>query len=295
MKIYADILFSINFFMDLFIIYASAVVLRYKNGIKKAAAVALASAFMGCVFQILFIGNVPANVLLGVFLLGFMVKAYFKPKEIKTFMHQSSVMLMVSFFTSGFFVWLSGYSNLKYFVANYFSLTAVVFAVCFVSVMMVFWLWHKKIRQTIFERKKYIDAELFWKDRKTDIRIFVDSGCMLEKSLSGRSVIIVSLFEIKGLFSDKFVLEMTECKGTEEILLLWQKYDMADDIEMISFSTAAGMGHLPCLKCRGSFRCDGKEITADVSAGIFMGNLFAGNDCGGIIGAEELENLMGGD
>ena len=140
MKIYADMLFSINFFMDFFIIYASAVMLRYKNGIKRTVTVAFASAFMGSAFQIVFYGSAVANVMLGVFLLGFMVKAYFKPREIRIFMHQSSVMLMVSFFTAGFFVWLSGYSNLKYFAVNYFSFTIMVFAVCFTAALGIFWL-----------------------------------------------------------------------------------------------------------------------------------------------------------
>ena len=166
---------------------------------------------------------------------------------------------------------------------------------CFVSVLAVFYLWHKKIRQAVFERKKYADAEIIWNDKKTDIRIFVDSGCMLEKSPCGRSIIIVSLYEIKSLFPKDYIMETAECKTEEEIMLLAKEYDISEEFEVILFSTAAGAGTLASLKCQAVIKTDRRAVLSDVSAGIFMGSLFADNDCGGIIGAEELKNIMGGD
>jgi len=161
MKIYADILFSINFFMDIFIIYVSGVFLKYKTEFKSILFSSFVCAFVCSVFQILFFGNAAVNLLLMVSALLLLVKKTLKPANVKSLLNSCITVVFVSFFTAGIFIWIYSYSNFFYYMAEYFSLSAAVFSLCFAVSAATFFVWTKKMRQMTVEKDTYLKTKIF--------------------------------------------------------------------------------------------------------------------------------------
>ena len=91
-------------------------------------------------------------------------------------------------------------------MAEYFSLSAAVFSLCFAVSAATFFVWTKKMRQMTVEKDTYLKAKIKYESREIEINLFIDSGCTLKKS-TDRSIIIAEIYEIKD-FDARFFLTM---------------------------------------------------------------------------------------
>lgn len=280
MKIYADILFSVNFFMDLFVFYASSVILRCGAGIKKIAAVSAMCAFFCTAGAVLFLQSLLLTVSAAAAVLCFAVKVLFKPPSLKSFLNCCAAVICVSFFAAGIFIWIYGYSNIFWFIHNDFLLTAAVFAVSLGFVWGIFFLWNKKIRRLAAEQADFVKCVAERNGKKEEINLFIDSGCMLTENGEGRIIFIAQLGDIMRLLTE------------EEVCKILNK-EKDDEFEKAEFLTAAGKGFFKCIKCKASFETEGIEKNADVLIAVSAAPLFSDSDFGGIIGKKALKNVMG--
>lgn len=289
--LYVDILFSINFFMNVCVLYISTVLLRHKVAIKTILAMSFLWALICSVFAVFFIKNTIINIFLAGTMLLISAKVIFKPPNLKILFNRCLVILFTSFFMAGIFVWVCGYSNLLFFIHNDFVLTGSIFLISFLLVMTIFGIWHKKIRLMTFEENKYVLCLLEYNNKNLEINLFIDSGCMLTKTADGRCIFLIETYEILTFFEDEFSCEVLSCEGGDFISVS-KAYGKEKDFEMIEISTASGKTILPGLKCKATFKMTDFQKQEEVLAVMYNGEFFTDNDCKGIIGADMLKIIM---
>ena len=280
MKIYADILFSVNFFMDLFVFYATSVILRCKAGIKKIAVVSALCAFLCTTVILLFLQSILLMLSSAAAILCFAVKVLFKPPSAKSFLNCCVAVICVSFFAAGIFTWIYGYSNIFWFIHNDFLLTATIFVISLLTLWGIFFLWNKKMRMLAAEQADFVKCVAERNGKKEEINLFIDSGCMLTENSEGRTVFIVQLTDIMNLLTEEETYKILDKECTEEF-------------EKAEILTATGKGFFKCIKCRAVFENGDLAKSADVLIAVSVKPLFSDNGCEGIIGKNALKNVLG--
>ena len=296
MTIYADVIFCVNFFMDMFIFYISCIFMRYKVPVKRLLFFSGMCALLCSIVSIIFFKKSSISILLSIFVFIFSIKMIFKPPSIKIFLNNCAVVMFSAFFTAGIFLWVINMSGIMWFIKNDFFVTTGVFVLCFAVSMGVFTIYHKKVRTNVFESSSFVKAVLCYNEKESEIELLVDTGCNIGINTTGSHTAIVELSSVTGLLSKETSANIILGMDTDEIINKSKITECEDVFGKLEFKTASGNGSIPSFKCicRLYFN-DGKHVEIEnMVIGIYNSVLINDSSCKGIIGSRELKQIWEG-
>lgn len=210
MKIYADMLFAINFSMDLVSLFLSASIMKRKIHKKR---ILIASAIGGAygVLDVILTLNSAISVVLGVFVSFLMCFIAYFEKSIKRFTALYVIYWGVSASLGGFMSVLYSFLNkiLAKYIENY-NYTTVYTGARFFVIASLSILASVLIGRVFSSEKDIKSAEVLVKieEKEYCFGALCDSGNLLREPLSGKSVILIS----SGTQLGKKILQLPDIK-----------------------------------------------------------------------------------
>lgn len=216
MVIYIDILFLINFFMNIFILWAVSFVFLCKTTLKRLFFAAFLSAFMYCASIMYISFSLKCNLALSLVIESVMVVIAFKPKSTSIFFKNIIFTYVTAIVLGGvsFYVW-----NL--FKGGFFSVKVLAISVliCYGAIK----LFIGYADRFFVKRKSYTSVEIFINGSSLDFDALIDTGF----SLSNPKIIIVEKSKIP-LSGKESVTEIPfKSLGNENGIIFGIKSDFA--------------------------------------------------------------------
>lgn len=207
-KIYVDVLFCINLFMNFFLLWIVSVLSKKKSGFIRKLFSSFVLSFLYCMTfffpHMTILYSIP-----GCFcLLSIGIGIAFKPKSWKEFASLLCMSYGVSFAVGGVCMaifFLTGYSKLigegMYFTIKHFPFKVLLAStgVCYI-VLKIGKEW---IEANITNHRDFCTTIIQSKGKEISVRMLVDTGNGLKDPFTGHDVIIASFSAIQELFSQE--------------------------------------------------------------------------------------------
>lgn len=219
LEVYPDIIFIINFFMDLFLLYVLKVINKKSSSLIKLL---IASAIGGIATALL--GIFPwLNVLIRFILMNIvtslvMIRIAFGKLYLSDMLKQILVFYVITYFFGGLINSIYYYTDIKIIITNlgnghYLSnlswgtlIISILIIIPFVLVLIWLYKWYKSNSREIYD----VDLKLL--DKSIHIKGFMDSGNCLYDPINKKPVIVVDEETIKELISPEFYLCLEKAK-----------------------------------------------------------------------------------
>mgnify|MGYP001943970338 FL=1 len=219
LEVYPDIIFIINFFMDLFLLYVLKVINKKSSSLIKLL---IASAIGGIATALL--GIFPwLNVLIRFILMNIvtslvMIRIAFGKLYLSDMLKQILVFYVITYFFGGLINSIYYYTDIKIIITNlgnghYLSnlswgtlIISILIIIPFVLVLIWLYKWYKSNSREIYD----VDLKLL--DKSIHIKGFMDSGNCLYDPINKKPVIVVEEETIKELISPEFYLCLEKAK-----------------------------------------------------------------------------------
>lgn len=224
LEVYPDIIFIINFFMDLFLLYILKIINKKSSSLIKLL---IASAVGGLAAALL--GIFPwLNVLIRFILMNIvtsliMIRIAFGKLYLSDMLKQILVFYVITYFFGGLINSIYYYTDFKIIIMNlgrghYLSnlswrsiVLSIMIILPFVLGLLWFYRWYKSNTREIYD----VDLKLF--DKSIHIKGFMDSGNCLYDPINKKPVIVVEEETIKELISPEFYMYLEEAKSYLEV------------------------------------------------------------------------------
>lgn len=242
MEIYADIVFAVNFFMDLFILWGAGQFMG-----KKLRPIWLsAAAFVMALLYVLFIVFVPhsivANILASILLITLGVYIAFRPKHIKELVQLVGFSYIFAFAVGGFGLALFSFTNVGSLLVSTgqmpqsFSLNILLGSSA--AFYIIVKLLKSRYARRVIKRQILCDVEIFVSDRQQHFKALVDTGHSLLDPISNTPVIIAEFSVVKQFLPDPLKLIFYENRESDLHTITQGNLDhnFVGRIRMIPFS-----------------------------------------------------------
>lgn len=224
LEVYPDIIFIINFFMDLFLLYILKIINKKSSSLIKLL---IASAVGGLAAALL--GIFPwLNVLIRFILMNIMtslimIRIAFGKLYLSDMLKQILVFYVITYFFGGLINSIYYYTDFKIIIMNlgrghYLSnlswrsiILSIMIILPFILGLLWFYKWYKSNSREIYD----VDLKLF--DKLIHIKGFMDSGNCLYDPINKKPVIVVEEETIKELISPEFYMYLEEAKSYLEV------------------------------------------------------------------------------
>lgn len=214
-KIYADVVFLINLFMDFFIFWITGKLMKVKSSNIHIFFGSLVTAVLYCMILFVPVFNHFYNFLGAVFILSIGIGIAFRPKRWKTFFllllfsHISAFAVggtaMALFYSFHFFPFIgenAGISRAHFSLKLLFASTAAIYIILKIGTV-----W---IQANIIDRKSYCSLKIFFGEKEEQFTALIDTGNLLSDPFTGNTVIVAEFTEIQKFFSPEIRLAFYE-------------------------------------------------------------------------------------
>lgn len=210
-EIYADIVFLVNFIMDVFIFWIVGKLLRQKTRFIKILLGGFVSTLLFCLLIFVpFLNdfyNLP--VLIAILMLG--IKITFDAKSIREFLKLTVIFNIVSFCVGGMGIAIFYYTNISDVIGNMvgfyiedFSFKILISVSCFTYLILKIAVnWYKKYA---IKKQKFYCIKVFFDDCVEEFVSLVDTGNSLSDPLTENPVVIAEFNSIKAFLPDEIKL-----------------------------------------------------------------------------------------
>ncbi len=215
-KIYVDVLFLNDLFMDSLLLYISAKLMKIKPSFLKFFLAALVGAVFSTVMFFYSAGPL-AELILKILVCVAMVEIAFFPRSLSSFLKQSSVFFAVSLLCGGIGFSLLYYTGLGAYFGAVYSGTAVYLNFPIYKLMLSAILCYIVLSLSTSAIKKYknqasfiYDVKVCYNKREIQFKALYDSGNSLKDVATNKSVMILrwekarKLFDTQKSFEDFF-------------------------------------------------------------------------------------------
>ncbi len=269
MVIYADLIFMINFIMDLLCLYVSGKVMNFKMGKLRLVMGATLGAIYGVVSAVFTLTEPFCS-----FAVSFlMIYISFSIKSIVSFLKTVLLMYSVGMLLGGIMTFLQRviYENRNSFLfkdgVDFFTFL-ILAAVIFVFIML-----SGKIFSIYIQRKNVV-CEIYAGAMSKKVTLMMDTGNTLKDPYTGKAVVIVKADVLDELLGEGGIhRNFLECSETDAI---------EGKLHFVSAKTVAGVCLLPVIGSLKIARCGmGKrrtELAAVVASDTSLSNDYSGND-----------------
>ncbi len=261
MDIYADVIFEINFFMDLIIFYISSKLLGVKVFIGRLLFGAFVSAMLYCLFIFTPLQKYMCTAM-AIAMLFISVLIVYKPVKISEMLFDAFCVTAVSFVVGGtalgIFYYINIGNSISLSVNGYFPL-GILFTACSITFVVVNIV--KKIMQNNAVKKQlFCNVDILCGNKKVCIRALVDTGNSLTEPISGKPVIITELCAVRNIIPKKlFRLANDKNKKTEEIFYLSKDDEYINRLSLVPFKSVGNNNGL--LLCFAADKAEIDDIT----------------------------------
>lgn len=210
-KIYADIVFLINLFMDFFIFWITGKLIKVKSSNIHIFFGSLVTAVLYCMILFMPLLNHFYNLLGAVFILSIGIAIAFRPKKWKTFFllllfsHISAFAVggtaMALFYSFHFFPFIGENAGIS---RTHFSLKLLLASTAGIYIVLkIGTVW---IQANIIDRKSYCSLKIFFGQKEEQFTALIDTGNLLLDPFTGNTVIVAEFTEIQKFFSPEIRL-----------------------------------------------------------------------------------------
>lgn len=277
MVVYVDILFMVNFLMDLTIVWAAGMLLRLSIKPLRLIAGAALSGVMYIIVLYMPYGGRLIQLAAVILPMTLSVIIAYRPKNIKELVIQVLICTAVSFAAAGIIFMVMCFKSYGHRdILSGFSYKILVLSS--VSVYIAIKLGRDILRKTA-GRKEYYDIRLCVDNRSIDIRALADSGNSLRDELGGNEIIIADCDTLKPLFPPDF--EFTDdAVGMFSVL---SATSFKTRIRLIPFKSLGNPNGLMLGLKADLAEMKGHESRNNIIIGIYCGRLDAGGRFNAII------------
>lgn len=245
-KIYADVVFFINLFMDFFIFWITGKLIKVKTSNIHIFLGSLVTAVLYCVILFVPILNRFYNFFGAVFVLSVGIGIAFRPKKWKTFLlllffsHISAFAVggtaMALFYCFNFFPFVGENVGIS---RSHFSLKLLLFSTAAIYIILkIGTVW---IQTNIIDRKSYCNLKIFFEGKEEQFTALIDTGNLLSDPFTGNTVIVAEFTKIQKFFSPEIRLAFYEnAELNFEILL--EKYKEEAVFKKVRFIPFCSLG-----------------------------------------------------
>lgn len=224
LEVYPDIIFIINFFMDLFLLYILKIINKKNSSLIKlliASAVGGLSAALLGIFP--WLNVIIRFVLMNIMTSLIMIRIAFGKLYLSDMLKQILVFYVITYFFGGLINSIYYYTDLIIIInklgkGHYLSnlswgsiILSIVIILPFLLALLWFYRWYRSNAREIYD----MDLELF--DKSIHIKGFMDSGNCLYDPINKKPVIVVEEEAIKELISAEIYMYLKEAKSYLEL------------------------------------------------------------------------------
>lgn len=243
-KIYADVVFFINLFMDFFIFWVTGRLAKMKASFLHIFLGSLTVSILYCVILFIPFLNQFYNFIGSVCILTVGIVITFGPKKWKQFLKLLVLAHVSAFMIGGAAMALFYYTNLSALVGNAVGISKVHFSIkllvlstaCIYVFLKLSMGW---LQANVINKKAYCDVKISFDGREEEFTALIDTGNSLSDPLTGGAVIIAEFSAVKDFFSPALQLDFYE-NGKLDYVSLLQKYKndpVIQKIRLIPFSS----------------------------------------------------------
>jgi stage II sporulation protein GA (sporulation sigma-E factor processing peptidase) len=207
MEVYVDVVFEINFFMDMLIFYIAAKIMNRSVKLRRIVFGALVSAFLYCILMF-----TPFQKYMNVFgalsVLLISVKVVFSPKKISDMLFSAFVVTISSFVVGGTALGIFYYFNLGKADGTSFGINTdniPVKVLCFAAsvVFVLIYFGNKILKSSLLKSRCICTLTIENNGKRALLKGFMDTGNSLYEPISGKPVVVAELKYISKLLPDK--------------------------------------------------------------------------------------------
>ena len=243
--VYIDVLFFVNFILDLMIFFSASLILKRRERIWKFILVSLVGAAYSCAAFLVSLSPLLINIG-AIILYAFCSIFVFGAKRFKTFIKCFTVVFVTAVCYGGilFLLYLfTGFGSISTFNngALYIDLPVTAVLGFSFAAFSVLWLFSKINEYRHPENAKaLISLDLFGKEVK--LNAIIDSGNLLHENLSGLPVIVCDFGAVKKYLP----LSVREFISSEKLIDVNHAVDVS--IRLIPYTTVSGSSLLKAVK-----------------------------------------------
>ena len=284
MVVYADIVFVINFLMDLFIFWITSLFIKKKTPLKRIALGAFVSAAMYCVF--IFIA--PAlfrNFFGSIAVLSGGLFAAFRPKKPRVFFEAALFAHISAFLVAGLIYALRYLFYSPGFWERGFSFKVLIISAAAFYILFKYGLgW---INANVINKKCCCTVKIFLGGKETTATALIDTGNSLKDPLSDSPVTVVELGRLFEVLPREVSALFAEEVSPTEILEALENSPLRKKIRLIPFSSlgaASGM-LLGFLADKAEIYREGHEclVVKDMIIGVYARRISRATGCNALI------------
>ncbi len=283
-KIYADVVFFINFFMDFFILWIVSRLVKNRVSFWRLVAGSLLASVLYCTLLFFPLLHRYYNFFGALFILAVSLKAAFRPKGIRELLKLLFFAHVSAFAVGGAGIAIFYFTNISSFMGNMlhlsvgnFSFKVLLAATAFIYIALK--LGTGWINVNITNKKKFCDATIYYDGIDITVTALMDTGSSLYDPLTKKPVLVAEFTAIKEFFPPEvkilFYKERVE-KGTNLLEELC-KTGFYQKIRMIPFSSlGAQNGMLFGFQAdKADFYIDGRKdkTVEEIMIGIYNNEL----------------------
>jgi len=228
-ELYADVVFAVNFFMDLFILYTTGKIVRKKAKPWRLASASMLAAFLYCL--ILFAPGMYSifhNILGSIIIASAAVLSAFAPIKPKQFAICVGTAFLSAFTIGGCCLALSNkignVSVMILFAASVISYTALKFI-------------QRRLEKYRLSKQFFCLVKIYFEEEFSEVLALCDTGNTLTDPITGAPVIVAEFNAVKNCLPDYIVELFSECKqdDLDAIIELTAETEFAERIRLIPF------------------------------------------------------------
>ncbi len=302
MEIYADVVFAINFFMDLFILWVVCKLSHKKISVFRLVLGGIIMSATYCIIIFVAPFRIYLNIFASVLILICGVAITFKPKSVKEFFKLIFFSYVTAFSIGGLGIALFYFTNISDvignmmgFTINNFSFNILLISVCsFYIIIKLSLSWYNRIT---LKKQAIYSIKIFYDKNDVALTALVDTGNSLHDPITKVPVIIAEFNSIKNFLPDSLKL------------IFYENKDENLDIVANTISDSGFLGRVRMIpfvslgKKNGillGFRPDKVEITSnskevivlkDVVVGIYNYKLTGNNAYQGLLNPELIKEV----
>ena len=237
MIVYADILFLINFLMDLTLIWAAGMLLKEKIKILRLAAGAACGAALYIISLYFPYRGTIGQILLTFFSIALSITAAYRPKTFTRLIKMTILTVVLAFIASGIIlslmmirIYSSPYRALKGIFDAFSYRLLIITSILFYIIIRTL---RKQIVKTASDPKEYYDITVYIDNRKAELRALADTGNSLRDELTGCDIIVADYLAVKEMLPA--VDELQE--DSVEMFKILSETDFKNRLRLIPFKS----------------------------------------------------------
>lgn len=228
LEVYPDVVFLINFFIDLILIYLLKKVNKKQSSVLRMSLAAALGAISAVIIALYpWMNQIFKFIIMYVFASIIMILLAFGKLSTSDIIKQWIVLNLITYFVGGLMNSIYYHTSLRALSINKGGLMYLLITVSLITIITLFVIWFLRLYQV--HRPLIYDVELLLNDRKIRTKGLMDTGNCLYDPIHRSPVMVIEKNMMDNLLTDKIKEEMDKAKKYLNGEISEMPWDYADD------------------------------------------------------------------